>query len=502
MLLRRSTPYSHDNNEIESLVKSPEGHRNRRCGLRFQCGVCLLTIFLTINVVYTNLLTPKAPLDLPLQLEPWQLPSTKVHALIFFKEESHALIEILLHLYSQGLDHVILVDNMSKHPLPLDAFQLFGDFVTLRHDRHSMAQKRAYRSASQLARWKGADWLLAVDADEFPWATQLGSITNYLTLRDPEICTVAIPFRFFGSDGREEQPNSLLHGFVGRANNTILKAQVSAYKTVSRLSCTLWMAIHHAAVLPRFSLRGYAATDGFPPNDSPMLDSRTEQVLPDLVTNHYRTQSHRFFLDIKQTRGRPNNNGKIRDERAFRGGDRNHTVDYTLLHKTKERFPSLYQPNLALQSNLNYLSPWPLSNIQAALQELQRHQVLVILDADRTLPDTMATATRNAAILDPTLDCVVRVPPGHVQSIENSQLLKFCKAFVAFPETQSWKAFVEVTMARYSSHYKGFVVMEAETRLRIGMETASLRRAAIAAGTKWKEWTEGVESGRVWVVGK
>lgn len=507
MTLRKPTLYSNDQKAEVFPIKysSSEHHRrNHRFGLRFQCGVCLCTIFIILNVVYTNLLVSKPPLELPLQLEPWQLPSIKVYAVLFFKEESHALVEVLLHLFSQGVDHVILVDNMSQHPLPLKEFQLFGgeEFVTLRHDRHSMAQKRAYRSASQLARWKGADWLLAVDADEFPWATQLGSISNYLALRDPEVCTIAIPFRFFGSDGREEQPNSLIHGFVGRANHTLQKAQRLAYKTVARVSCTLWMAIHHAAVWPRFRQQSYAATDGFPRNEAPILDDRTERVIPDLVTNHYRTQSHRFFLDIKQTRGRPNNNGKVRDERAFRGGDSNDTMDFALVHKTQARFPSLYQPVLALQPNHNYTSPWPLSNVQAAIEELKRHQVLVIMDADQTYPDTLATATRNAAILDPTVDCVVRVPPGHVQSIINSNLLKFCKAFVAFPETQSWKDFVQTTIGRYASHYQGFIVMESQTRLRMGMETAPMRRAAMVPGSKWKEWTEGVETGRVWVVGK
>jgi len=449
-------------------------------------------LLMLVNVLYWNLLVPQPPLTLP-SLEPWQLPRTKVHAVLFFKEESHALVEVLLNLYSQGLDHVVLVDNMSVHPLPYNVIDLLRrkNFVTLWHDPHKMAQKRAYAKASQLSRWKGADWLIAVDADEFPYATQLGRLQAYLTLRDSEVCSIAIPFRMFGSDGREEQPNSLVHGFVWRSNTTL---KVPAYKTVSRMGCTLWMAIHHAGILPKDALNRFSAIAGFDRDDSPTVDERLEAVAPDLVTNHYRYQSHKFYLDIKGTRGKSLAVDPQRDETTFRAGNHNHTLDFTLRDKVMARFPSLYGPadkgkdDLALQSNLNYTSPWPLKNVQAALQELERHQVLVIMDADNTLPDTLGIATRNAAILDPTLDCVVRVPPGHVESVIHSKLLVLCKAVEAHPETQSWQDFVQAMVHTYQSHYKGFVAVPQHVRLPEGLETAPLRKAAIAASTSSQHW--------------
>jgi hypothetical protein len=159
----------------------------------------------------------------------------------------------------------------------------------------------------------------------------------------------------------------------------------------------------------------------------------------------------------------------------------------------------LYQPDLAYQPNRDYSSPWPLENIKAALDELERHQALVIMDADATLPDTLSHATRNAAILDPTLDCIVRVPPGHVQSVIDSKILRFCHAYQAFPDTQSFDDFVAAMMSKYEAHYKGFVVLYEGTLLQYGMETARMRRAAIQA-MRWQLWTEGVEMGTVKVI--
>lgn len=511
------------------------------------CLICLCVSLVLVNIVYRQLLIPQPPLSLPpqQQFEPWELPSahTKIHAISVFKEESHALVEVLLNLYSQGVDHVLLIDNMSEHELPMDVLNLMSEmgFVTLKHQRGQMIQKPAFRWATQWSRWHGADWILHFDMDEFPYATQLGSVQSYLALRDPEVCSVAFPWRLFASDGRDEQPNSIVHGFVGRFNFTKQRAQTTAYKTAARTSCSLlWMAIHHAAMLPRDSLRGYAATSGFPRQDSPKLDARTEEIVPDVLINHYRVQSRQFFLQIKQHRGLPNNNGKKRDEKSFRGGDKNDISDYHLIHKVDARFPSLYygqqqhdggpgDHDLALQPNTNFTSPWPLSNVKAALQELKRHQVLVIMDADTSLPDVLAKATRNAAILDPTLDCVVRVPPGHVRAVQNSQVLQFCKAYEAFPETStdtptqsssssSWNLFVQARIQEYSDKYQGFAIMDVDVRLAYGMETAPLRRAAIAAAaagttplslsspsSSWQIWTppeEGmVEAGTIRVVG-
>jgi hypothetical protein len=112
------------------------------------------------------------PLQLP-NSEPWQLPAESLQTIIYFKEESHALVELILHLYSQGVSHVRLVDNDSKQALPeaLKEFEKRG-LVTLVKDKRTATQKHAYRIGFQKMR-RYVDWVLAVDADEVSARWQL-----------------------------------------------------------------------------------------------------------------------------------------------------------------------------------------------------------------------------------------------------------------------------------------------------------------------------------------
>ena len=87
-----------------------------------------LTTTLVILMGVVGLLLRFSATNPPLQLptaQPWELPSEKLQALVLFKEESHALVELVLHLYSQGFSHVRMVDNDSHRPLPTEALQEF-----------------------------------------------------------------------------------------------------------------------------------------------------------------------------------------------------------------------------------------------------------------------------------------------------------------------------------------------------------------------------------------
>lgn len=111
------------------------------------------------------LLAIQQPLQLP-NTEPWQLPAESLQAIIYFKEESHALVEVLLHLFSQGVSHVRLVDNDSKLEVPdvVKEFEKRG-LVTLRKEKRKGKQKHVYMVGYQKMR-RHADWVMAMDADE------------------------------------------------------------------------------------------------------------------------------------------------------------------------------------------------------------------------------------------------------------------------------------------------------------------------------------------------
>jgi hypothetical protein len=193
----------------------------------------------------------------------------------------------------------------------------------------------------------------------------MGSLLNYLVAKDDEVCSIALPMMFFGASGREDQPNSILQGFLQRRNFTTQGEPRLGYKTTSRTSCTLWPAIHHAANFPSQKLRTYNAQHGFPRNKGPASDQFTEEHFPDAIVNHYRTQSAHFYRTIKATRGNANPTKTkkrtmvIFDDNNIRD---NEVTDDQLAIMSQQRFPALYGKVgdlLALASNEPMIDPWP-----------------------------------------------------------------------------------------------------------------------------------------------
>jgi len=441
------------------------------------------------------LLSPQPPLALP-TTEPWQLPKESLGAIIVFKEESHSIIENLLHLYSQGFSHIRLVDNNSRRELPRQALKELEKqgLIRLTSDKRRRIQKWVTFTAFQWLRFS-ADWILPVDADEFPHATRLGSLLNYLVLKDDEVCAIAMPMFFFGSSGRKEQPNSILQGFTRRRDFAVHGEPTLGYKTVSRARCSMWAAIHHSAPIPSKTLRSsYNSNIGLSRKRKPKSDQSTERNMPDAVINHYRTQSEHFYEQIKCTRGDAmlKSTAKSRSMAIFHANNKldNALLDERLAKVSRGRFPSLYgkitdeASSLVFQSNEQLTNPWSYESIMAAFRELRRHQGLAILNAaDSGLPDQFGRTLRNAAMLDPTWDCIVRVPPGHVMTVVTSGLAKLCATREA-TEALDFAGFVQDTVNQYTSQYDAFVAMENDILLPEGFDTTGLREDAKRLSTR------------------
>jgi len=478
--------------------------RGRRLWKKNKRLLVAIFLILALRTLFVAILLRQHPRELPNTL-PWELPAESLQASLLFRDESHNLVELLIHLFSQGFTHVRLINNLSSKPLPMDVIHELEQrgMVTYVESKGRSEHKRTGRWASQHLRWNGADWIMGVDADEFPWATKVGSLQNYVVLQDDEVCSIAGPMRLFGSDGREEQPNSATQGFLSRRDMSAGSTEgvvKHPYKTVGRMSCTLWIAIHHMAKFPKFSELGYASIRGFPNNERPEIDANVEgeENTPDFVVTHYRTQSRSYYLNVKVPRGFAvyhKQGAKVRDASTFARDDVHQIKDEALAVRARQRFPALYGTgDLALQTNSDFTSPWPMKNVMAALDQVSRHQVLAILDASDSAPDTLARATRNAAILDPTWDCVVRVAPGHVKSALESKVTRLCATKMA--DTLSWSEFVQRTTHQYRNKYKGFVSMDKDARLSLGYDTSNLRLAAID-NTQQRDWKEGTETGTV-----
>lgn len=336
----------------------------------------------------------------------------------------------------------------------------------------------------------------------------MGSLLNYVATKDDEVCSIALPMRFFGASGRDKQPNSILQGFLHRRNFTKYGEPILGYKTVGRTSCTLWPAIHHVANFPSQEHRTYNAQHGFPRSKKSASDQFMEEHFPEALINHYRTQSAHFYESTKVRRGNGTPNGKQRTMGIFYANNEqdNEITDLRLSILAQQRLRHLYSNNhndssngelvidnasLALQTNEELLNQWPRENTMRALDDLARHQTLAILDAASGIPGQLGNAFRNAAILDPTWDCIVRVSPGHVVSVIGSGLTKLCATREAAASVD-FHSFVVAKVSQYKGKYSGFMAIEADSFLPLETDTPGLRRDAqqiMKSGeTKWTPW--------------
>jgi hypothetical protein len=144
-------------------------------------------------------------------------------------------------------------------------------------------------------------------------------------------------------------------------------------------------------------------------------------------------------------------------------------------------------------------------NTVKALEQLARHQGLAILDGASGIPGELGSAFRNAAILDPTWDCIVRVPSGHVVSVVGSGLTKLCATREAMEDTD-FNNFVATTVQHYGDKYSSYAAMDAEAVLAVQADTAGLREAAkVVTSTQWQDWipenkANHVDAGRIRLV--
>lgn len=87
----------------------------------------------------------------------------------------------------------------------------------------------------------------------------------------------------------------VFQGFVKRKDYSLPEKVLN--KTASRISCTLYPAIHHVAPFPSQRLRAYSSLNNFPRGNRIKVNTNVEDA--DAVINHYKTQSAYFYNETK-----------------------------------------------------------------------------------------------------------------------------------------------------------------------------------------------------------
>lgn len=243
-----------------------------------------------------------------------------------FKNEEHILEEWLLHYMYRGVEHFYLVNDNSSDDYK-KIIEKYSHIITLYNNdietkevgRQIMIYNKYFRPILNESKW-----FAILDLDEFLYSPKNINLLEIIEKYD-HYSQIRVNWLHFGSNDHYYQPNSVVEGFLKRAEIDNKKPYFS-YKTIFKGSSHLSFNIHSQTV-----------------NGEDIYLNYNEINVPDLVINHYSIQSYDFFMRIKSTRGDCDNwfdHVKLqRNEALFRSYDINTLFD-----------DRLYQQNIHISS--------------------------------------------------------------------------------------------------------------------------------------------------------
>ena len=218
---------------------------------------------------------------------------------IFKNEAPHLRPWLDYYLNAQGAVAALLVDNNSTDDWR-SAVAPFGDRVRVTTDGAVHRQVALYNQHALplLKREFQRDWAVVVDLDEYLYARDPGTRwppTLAQTVRDVlgpgKENHVAVPWKMFGSSGRDAQPgNGTVCGFTRRRNYTgTLRTHT---KSLARVAALDRLGVHLHVIA------GHQA-----PHHGVVRQSEELLKAARLHLNHYPIQSKSHFRENKMSRG-------------------------------------------------------------------------------------------------------------------------------------------------------------------------------------------------------
>jgi hypothetical protein len=248
-----------------------------------------------------------------------------------FKNEAHILEEWLLHYIYRGIDHFYLVNDNSTDEYNR-IIEKYSNCITLYHN--DIESKEVGRQIKIYNKYfinilSQSKWFAILDLDEFLYSPVNIKLLDIIEEYN-EFSQIRINWLHFGSNDHYYQPNSVVEGFLKRAQTDDTKPYFS-YKTIFKGSSLIAFDIHSHQ------------TQG-----NEIYLKYDENIPTRLIINHYAIQSQDFFMRIKSTRGDINNwfdHVKLqRNLDYFKGYDINDIYD-DRLYKQNVEITSLIKLN-------------------------------------------------------------------------------------------------------------------------------------------------------------
>lgn len=251
-----------------------------------------------------------------------------------FKNEAHSIREWVQHYFSQGVDHIYLINDASTDNWYDQIKDLMGRITvfTVDHPRYLGRQRNLYNEYF-LPRLKQAQWTIITDMDEFWWSPAFPKLSDFFRnlAYNPKIAQIQVNHTLFGSNGHENQPTSLVGGFTRRCSEQPTQYHQDFKYAVNSDYEFESLNVHHATFKnPEYNCLPYFMMFG-----------------PDyLIMNHYIVQSRDFYMNTKCKRGDADHFLQ-RNEELFREYDRNDVEDLRLLNIHYEK--EIKTPQLAYE---------------------------------------------------------------------------------------------------------------------------------------------------------
>lgn len=237
------------------------------------------------------------------------------------RNEGPFVLDWLAHLRAVGVSDLLVFSNDCDDGTDrlLDALAAAGALTHLRQEGGGRSlQWRALRAARTHPAYAMADWVLAIDCDEFPVPkSPFADLPGLIAATDAD--AIVLPWRLYGSSGHltfEDVP--VTERFLRAApDRVVFPAAARFFKTLYRREAFARPGIHRPKPGGR---RGARWVDGSGrPLPQSFADREELILLPDpevasawVQLNHYSLRSAEDFL-VKRRRGLPNRASKPLD---------------------------------------------------------------------------------------------------------------------------------------------------------------------------------------------
>ena len=221
--------------------------------------------------------------------------------LAIFRNESHIMKEWIQHYIMEGVDHFYLINNFSTDEY-LSVLKEFRHCVSVYdsvtpNDLLIDAQTNNYKTVFDSYISGNTEWLIVVDLDEFMYSKTL-NLKNELrrvTHLDPDVGSVRVSWKIFGSNGYIEQPKSVVKHFTKRG--TCLEALI---KNIFKPYCIESFDLHHVTMKACYK---QISVPGDPVTSYSIGQTEEDLMRSTIHLNHYRLQSRDYWTNSKMKRG-------------------------------------------------------------------------------------------------------------------------------------------------------------------------------------------------------